>query len=345
MRKLGMLATFAVVAASQVYFAGTANAVTGVARAGNQITVTAQANRANNIVLNPFGANFVRISDTGDTVNAGPGCFQNGPNAVLCSIVGVARIVVDAGNLNDRVTNNVARSTVLTGGLGNDVLIGGALNDTMIGGFGNDVLLGRGGNDTALALAFLDGRDTYSGGLGSDTTSYAARFGAVNVSLNGIANDGAPGELDNNLADVENAFGGSGNDVLVGNAANNVLSGNNGNDVLSGLAGNDVLLGGNGNDVLNGGVGNDVLNGGNGNDRIFGLAGNDTISGLAGNDVVDGGLGNDVLVPGTGNDTAFGGLGNDRLFGVDGLRDVLNGGVGTDACFFDRIDIRISCNP
>ena len=45
---------------------------------------------------------------------------------------------------------------------------------------------------------------------------------------------------------IENAIGGSGNDVIVGNAANNVLKGGAGNDVLFGGGGADELWGGSG---------------------------------------------------------------------------------------------------
>jgi Ca2+-binding RTX toxin-like protein len=43
---------------------------------------------------------------------------------------------------------------------------------------------------------------------------------------------------------IENATGGSGNDVLVGNSAVNTLTGNNGNDNFVGGLGNDTLVGG-----------------------------------------------------------------------------------------------------
>ncbi|MGZ9062039.1 MAG: hypothetical protein ACXW2K_09015, partial [Allosphingosinicella sp.] len=45
---------------------------------------------------------------------------------------------------------------------------------------------------------------------------------------------------------IENATGGSGNDVLVGNQVGNVLTGNGGNDQLMGQGGNDTLVGGGG---------------------------------------------------------------------------------------------------
>ena len=48
---------------------------------------------------------------------------------------------------------------------------------------------------------------------------------------------------------VENAVGGSGDDVLTGNAADNTLVGNSGNDTLEGGAGDDTLNGGEGEDT------------------------------------------------------------------------------------------------
>ncbi|MHC5732735.1 MAG: hypothetical protein ACYTXY_53585, partial [Nostoc sp.] len=56
---------------------------------------------------------------------------------------------------------------------------------------------------------------------------------------------------------IENATGGTGNDILTGNALNNTLIGGNGNDTLQGGNGDDQLLGGVGNDVLTGGAGKD----------------------------------------------------------------------------------------
>jgi serralysin len=87
---------------------------------------------------------------------------------------------------------------------------------------------------------------------------------------------------------IENASGGEGNDVLLGNGSANVLSGNIGNDTLIGRDGNDTLNGGNGKDVLNGGAGNDVLRGGNGIDRfVFEDAGNDSIVNHESNEKID----------------------------------------------------------
>jgi hypothetical protein len=57
---------------------------------------------------------------------------------------------------------------------------------------------------------------------------------------------------------IENAWGGSGADVLQGNQLGNRLQGNAGADTLRGDAGRDTLEGGTGNDTLQGGSGTDA---------------------------------------------------------------------------------------
>ncbi|MEM8811160.1 MAG: M10 family metallopeptidase C-terminal domain-containing protein [Pseudomonadota bacterium] len=61
---------------------------------------------------------------------------------------------------------------------------------------------------------------------------------------------------------IENAYGGSGDDVITGNYANNHLKGNGGDDKLTGFGGNDILEGGSGNDWANfsGGIANYLIN-------------------------------------------------------------------------------------
>lgn len=61
---------------------------------------------------------------------------------------------------------------------------------------------------------------------------------------------------------IENAMGGSGNDVIHGNSVGNTLIGNGGHDALFGLTGDDSLFGRAGDDALAGGPGSDTLDGG-----------------------------------------------------------------------------------
>jgi serralysin len=161
-------------------------------------------------------------------------------------------------------------------------------------------------------------------------------------------------------ATVENAIGGSGSDLIVGNQAGNAIDGGIGQDTLFGEAGNDTLHGGAGNDQLDGGSGSDWLYGGDGDDRIVGSAasagesdyymggaGADTIGGGAGNDHIygndltsvagavdaadslSGGDGHDYIQGNAGADTIDGGAGNDRLYG-GADNDAIQGGAGQD---------------
>ncbi len=59
-------------------------------------------------------------------------------------------------------------------------------------------------------------------------------------------------------AAIENAVGGSGNDLLNGNALANQLDGGAGDDVINGEGGDDQLAGGAGNDTVDGGTGTDT---------------------------------------------------------------------------------------
>jgi len=143
---------------------------------------------------------------------------------------------------------------------------------------------------------------------------------------------------------IENAVGGAGNDVMVGNDAANLLRGGSGGDTISGGGGNDVIEGGAGNDTENGGGGSDTFRAGGdaGSDAFNGGAGTDTVSYAAAKAGVTVDLG-----AGTAKGTAAGdaaGIGSDTLASIeavtgsafaDSLRgtsgaDTFNGGAGND---------------
>ena len=242
----------------------------------------------------------------------------------------VDRVVVDALGGGDSVSlsDTLTKPATVNGGAGNDRLRGGGGTDTLNGGEGNDALDGGAGDDNLDGGAGDDrlgggvsGADALTGGDGRDGADYSRRIAAVNVSLDGQANDGAEGEGDNVAADVEAVHGGSGDDTLTGSDGANVLSGGDGNDTLNG---------GGGADALNGGAGNDTVNGDGGDDRLGGGDGDDTVSG---------GDGNDWLVGGLGADRLLGGAGNDRIVALDGVIDTVDGGEGTDGAQTDADDV------
>jgi Ca2+-binding RTX toxin-like protein len=108
--------------------------------------------------------------------------------------------------------------------------------------------------------------------------------------------------------------------TMTGTPHADVLVGTGGRDVICGLGGDDMLDGNGGNDVLKGGTGNDILNGGDGNDVLFGGPGADRLQGDHGSDRV------------------YGGAGNDTMWAWDGFADVLDGGLGVDRAWKDKLD-------
>jgi serralysin len=130
-----------------------------------------------------------------------------------------------------------------------------------------------GGTD---AITYSGGRDVHIDLLAA-TLDYTPTGGGVVSFVSGTFG----GYTIANGVVIENASGGSGHDLLVGNSAANRLTGNNGSDSLVGREGNDVLLGGNGKDELRGDEGADSLNGGAGKDVLNGGAGDDTLDGGA----------------------------------------------------------------
>ncbi len=110
---------------------------------------------------------------------------------------------------------------------------------------------------------------------------------------------------------IENAIGGSGDDVIAGNNVSNVLRGRSGDDTLDGLSGSDTLFGGGGRDELIGGSHDDTLKGGGAKDVLKGGNGNDRLVGGGGNDKLKGGDKGDILIGGDGFDRLTGGSGKD----------------------------------
>ncbi|MEA5596759.1 M10 family metallopeptidase C-terminal domain-containing protein [Rivularia sp. UHCC 0363] len=131
----------------------------------------------------------------------------------------------------------------------------------------------RAGNTTYAWDASQAFVETIWDGGGIDTINASNQGISVTINLNpetfssiGPQDNGSWYSASNNLAiasgvTIENAIGGAGNDVLIGNTVDNYLFGGSGNDYLVDNAGNDTLIGGSGNDTLIGGSGYDILTG------------------------------------------------------------------------------------
>jgi hypothetical protein len=88
-------------------------------------------------------------------------------------------------------------------------------------------------------------------------------------------------------------------------------------------------------DVLRGTRRSEIIVSGAGADTIFAGGGDDVVLGGSGPDFVNGEGGRDRLVGGFGRDRLYGGKSDDVLFGRDAQADVLDGGAGNDAAYFD----------
>ncbi len=309
--------------------------------------------------VNGDGENdLMRNSDGADAFNGGSGSDDE----VDYTPTSAAAMTIDIDGAADDGRNcpggscegdNVGTTTEnVTGDSSADVITGSSSANDLDGAGGNDTLSGGAG-------AGADGGDQFVGGSETDTVTYdpaggTPRTGALTVDIDGTADDGTTGELDDVETTVENVTGGSGADNITGSTANNQLRGGPGtaNDTLSGNTGDDTLFGGtgintgtDGADVFNGdghtngdtvsyagrtdaitadldGAADDGASGENDDinttvENITGGSAADTLTGNASNNVLDGGGNNDTLRGGT---TATGD-GNDSLVGNTGTGD------------------------
>ena len=313
---------------------------------GGRLVFVAASGEVNHVTV-LRGTEAIRVTDSGAPIAAGARCSQVTPNEAACDL-NAFPFQIMLGDLDDSAVVYTATDSRLFGGEGRDHLDGGEGSDELNGGPGDDVLRGGVGEDR---FSGGPGADSISGGRGSldvvfggdpgeaenglfvagceiswrgddafDLVSYYGRPGPVSVTLDGLANDGVPGEGDN-IIDMEWVLGGRGDDVFVGDDHVNVLTGFGGNDRLVGGGSADLLLGGTGDDVADLGRGNDCAAG----DR--------------GRDLLRGGDGADLLLGGSDPDRAFGGAGSDTFRLTDGGPDFAHGGPGRDTAYAEaRLD-------
>lgn len=327
----------------------------------------------NDTLIAAAGGSTLDGGDGDDTLRGGPGADTIVGAAGGDSLTGDAGGDAMNGGADDDSLTGGAGPDAIDGGAGNDVLSGDADSDTLDGGVGSDSLAGGDGDDTLEGGA---GGDRLAGGGGSDQVSYAARGGAVTVTVGAAGADGQPGEADDVQADVERITGTALADTLIASAGGSTLIGGDGADVLTGGPGSDVLDAGGGDDRLDGGSGADTFVGGAGKDvvtyatrsakvtvtigagandgerreaddvqadveQVVGGRGNDSLTGTAGSQTLRGGpgKGKDTLVGGAGRDALYGDAGNDLLRSKDRVNgEIVDGGAGRDRAQVDPRD-------
>uniref|UniRef100_UPI0035930DAB M10 family metallopeptidase n=1 Tax=Aestuariivirga sp. TaxID=2650926 RepID=UPI0035930DAB len=214
-----------------------------------------------------------------------------------------------------------------------------------------------GGNRIFLTIWDGGGTDTYDMSAYStdlDVNLAAGEYSVFSATQQANLGDGniARGNVFNALmyqgntaSLIENAIGGSGNDVIDGNQANNVLTGNAGDDTLQGLDGNDTLNGGAGEDLMKGGGGADTLNGGDNDDTLKGGGGADALNGGNGIDTVDYSLSTAVIVDLEANTASGGEAFGDTFSSIENVNgsaesDIITGnGSSNEIAGGDGIDI------
>jgi Ca2+-binding RTX toxin-like protein len=194
----------------------------------------------------------------------------------------------------------------IQGGDGNDIVFGGPGNDTLRGGNGDDQLFGGAGNDTITDQG-QGGNDLISGGAGDDVLIGGLRPGGGTLTFfGGDGNDqifvGEP-EVRNAGSSPALAYGGNGDDTILGENQSETFFGGDGNDRIDGFEGNDLIFGGRGDDTLSAGtadtaLGQSTLYGGDGNDRLSGGFTTPAMHGGAGDDVLSLGHFDPVPLPG-----------------------------------------------
>ncbi len=127
--------------------------------------------------------------------------------------------------------------------------------------------------------------------------SYRSHREGVTANLDGVADNGTPGEADTIGADVEYLVGSPAGDVLGGDGANFIW----GDPCTTGFGCPEPATGGA--DTIDGGGGVDILRGGPGDDTIAGGTSGDKLLGGAGFDALDGGPQSDGCDPGFGGGT------------------------------------------
>ena len=258
------------------------------------------------------------------------------------NLIGSAHADTLTGDSKDNVIEGGAGGDTLSGGTGADTLsyassprfvevslvdstqicCGHAEGDT-ISGFenflGSDYADWFEGDAKDNLIYGSAGRDTYDGGAGNDTLTYASFDTGVHVNVDG---------KDDIVSNIEIIILTDYDDTINGDSIDNTIRGGEGNDTIVALAGDDKLYGGNGNDQFRGGSGADTIDGGSGSDtaRYWDSPAAVTVNLTTGTHT-GGHAQGDTLIS---IEHIVGSTHNDKLTGDEGI-NYLDGGAGADA--------------
>jgi hypothetical protein len=237
-----------------------------------QDEVKFQGGSATNHVTLSRADGYYVFNDSANVLDPGS-CEPVDAHTARCPAASFRRIEVDLGYGDDYVADQLPEPdyagphVTILGMDGDDEIVGGAPGERIFYGRGSDTISGGGGEDTAV--------------YGGDSVP-----GPMNISLDGVANDGIPGEHGNILPDVENIEGSS-------KKAETFVAGP-GTRRIDAFGGHNVLIGSSGGEVLSGGDG----------DRFYAAGGNDQV--LPGLDAtVECGAGDDTVLGSSGDGGSY----------------------------------------
>ena len=289
------------------------------------LSIIGKIGQATHVALTALGDQLVILNaDTGKTVvqavQFGKMVFNDISSLVIGALNGTSILHhtvyfngADGGDNLDASASDT--SVVATGGNGNDTLIGGLADDTFTGGPGND---------------------TIDGGAGIDTVVYSSATQGIVVNLSLAQNQATGPEIGTDqITNIENVIGGSGDDRITGGIGANLIDGGAGADVMIGGLGDDAYV------VDN--VGDQVMeNPGEGRDTIYTTV-NYTTPGNV--EVLTAQGAADLQINGNGlANTIFGNSGSNIIDGGGGA-DLMIGGLGDDAYVVDNVGDQVVENP
>mgnify|MGYP002620025320 CR=1 FL=1 len=179
------------------------------------------AGEGDDIVYGGSGNDVIHGEDGNDTL------FGEAGNDIIFG--GKGDDLVMGGEGNDLLHGDEGNDH-LDGGEGDDEIHGGSGADVIIGGEGRDIAYGGDGDDIFVAT-IGDGDDVYDGGDGRDT--YDASRTTADATIDLAAGTASSTDIGHDtLVDIENAVGGSGNDIIVANELVNHLTGGAGLDIF-----------------------------------------------------------------------------------------------------------------
>jgi Ca2+-binding RTX toxin-like protein len=199
----------------------TIRSVEGILSGSGNDTLIGDA--ANNMFRGALGADLIDGGAGVDTAD-----YREKSTSVNVTLFGGNDSFVFVGGIVEDTVRNIE---VVFGGKGNDTLTGDDFANTFNGNEGKDLLSGGGGADT------LDG------GVASDTANYRDKTASISVTLNGVTFSTVTigGLAEDTIRNIENIWGGTGDDSMIGDLNANLLSGGGGSDTLFGGAGADIF--------------------------------------------------------------------------------------------------------